>query len=251
METAGNEAPGRPFPRMIVGVVLLVIGALGGWLAHRTLTGAGVAENDRAAVQMVVRNYLLDHPEILPAAMERLRAKENRAQLAGIRGDVEKPFPGAVLGNPNGKTTLVEFTDYACGYCRRSVDDVEALIAERPDLRVVMRELPILSPESADAARWALAAAEQGKYAAFHRALFTSGRLSADTIAAASRSAGLDLARAKATIAQPGVDAELGRNVAFAHQLGFQGTPSWIAGDNIFSGAIGKAVLAKAIGASS
>jgi protein-disulfide isomerase len=112
---------------------------------------------------------------------------------------------------------------------------------------VVVRELPILSPQSADAAKMALAAAEQGKYGAFHRAMFAAGRPSPETIAAAAQTAGIDMDRARRTIADPRVEAELMRNVDFARQLGFNGTPSWIAGERLLSGAVGKAKLSEAI----
>lgn len=207
----------------------------------------GIVVGGRRAVESVVHDYILEHPEILPQAMENLNRKESGKQLSGVRAELEKPFPGAVLGNPMGKVTLVEFSDYACGYCRQSVAEVDALIAEHPDLRVVMRELPILSPESADAARWALAAAEQGKYAAFHKAMFDIGRPGADTIKAVADAIGLDMTRAKAVIADPRTEAELKRNYAFAQQLGFNGTPSWVVGDEIISGAVGKERLTKAI----
>jgi protein-disulfide isomerase len=224
---------------IVLGVVLLLGGGAAGWLWR--------GQADKPAIEKVVRDYILANPEILPQAMENLARKENAKQLSGIRTEVETPFPGAVLGNPDGKVTLVEFTDFACGYCRQSVADVEALIAEHPDLRVVIRELPILAPESAEAARWALAAAEQGKYPAFHHAMYAAGRPSAETIRAAAEAAALDIDRAKATIADPRIEAELKRNYDFAQQLGFNGTPSWIAGDQIISGAVGKDRLQAAI----
>jgi protein-disulfide isomerase len=220
-------------------LVLLLAGVAAGWFWR--------AQTDQSAIEKIIHDYILDNPEILPEAMENLRLKENAKLLTGIREDVERPFPGAILGNPNGKVTLVEFTDYACGFCRQSVGDVEALLREHPDLRIVIRELPILSPESGEAARWALAAAEQGKYTAFHNALFAAGRPSAQTIQAAAAVAGLDMARAKATIADPRIEAELKRNYEFAQQLGFSGTPSWVAGNQLLSGAIGKERLSKAI----
>lgn len=234
-----GSGPGNRALRIALGAALLLAGGLAGWIWR----GAG----DKVAIEKIVHDYVLEHPEILPQAMENLARRESAKQLSGIRGDVEKPFPGAVLGNPQGKVTLVEFTDFACGYCRQSVAEVEQLIAEHPDLRVVVRELPILSPESGEAARWALAAAEQGKYAAFHNAMFAAGRPGADTIQAAAQAAGLDLPRARATIADPRIEAELKRNYAFAQQLGFNGTPSWIVGDQIISGAVGKERLTKAI----
>ncbi|MEY4161239.1 MAG: hypothetical protein RLZZ136_1860 [Pseudomonadota bacterium] len=219
------------------------LGAIaGGWWQSRY---GGAAEQDR--IGAVVHAYLLEHPEVLPEAMEALQKKENAKQLSGLRAAVEKPWPGEVLGNPAGKVTLVEFTDFACTYCRHSVADVEALIAANPDLRVVVRQLPILSPESADAARMGLAAAEQGKYPAFHKAMFAAGRPDKLTIAAAAQAAGLDLARAQQVIVSPGIEAELARNLEFARQLGFNGTPSWIVGDALLSGAVGQEKLAKAI----
>jgi protein-disulfide isomerase len=219
------------------------------WQSQRSFTdaAASLGAGERAAIEKVVRDYVLENPEILPEAMENLRRRETLKLLAGVRDKVETPFPGAVLGNPAGKVTLVEFSDFACGYCRKSVGEVESLIAANPDLKVVLRQLPILSPASADAARMSLAAAEQGKYAAFHRAMFAAGNPGQATIEAAARVAGLDLDRARRTIADPRIDAEIERNMQFARQLGFQGTPSWVIGEEIHSGAVGVEQLSRSI----
>ena len=233
----------RQIPTVAIAALCLVLGAAGGWFWQSRHIGTA----DRAAIETVVHDYLLEHPEVLPAAMEALQKKENAKQLSGVRGDVEKAWPGGVLGNPQGKVTLVEFTDFACTYCRQSVADVEALIAANPDLRVVVRQLPIIAPESADAARMALAAAEQGKYPAFHRAMFASGRPNKTSIEAAARAAGLDLDRANRTMAEGRIEEELARNIDIARQLGFNGTPSWVIGDRLLSGAVGEEKLAKAI----
>lgn len=238
---------------VFAGLLVALAGGLVGWSWHaRTLRddpAAALATSDRAAIEQVVRDYILNHPEVLPEAMDNLRKRETAKQLSGVADTVGQPFPGAVMGNPNGKVTLVEFTDYACTYCRQSVRDVEALIAANPDLRVVVRELPILSPESANAARMALAAAEQGKYAAFHNAMFAIGRPDAQTIAAAARQAGLDMARAQKVYTDPKVEAELASNLELARQLGFNGTPAWVVGEAMLSGAVGQEELAKAIAA--
>src|SRR5918993_317899 len=137
---------------------------------------AGAAAWDFAGLRKdPTREYLLANPEVLPEAMEVLQRREQTARIEPLRAELETPFPGAVLGNPDGKVTLVEFTDYACTYCRQSVADVTALIRANPDLKVVIREYPILAPESVDAARMALAAAQQGRYAVFHDAMFRLG----------------------------------------------------------------------------
>ncbi|MCZ8325754.1 MAG: DsbA family protein [Sphingomonadaceae bacterium] len=231
-------------PWMILALALTALaGGVGGWLWGSRST----APTDKAAIEQVVRDYLLEHPEILPEAMQRLQQREAQKQLASAGDDLEKAFPGAVLGNPAGSVTLVEFTDYACGYCRASVPEVEALIAANPDLKVVIRELPILSPASADAARWALAAAEQGRFEAFHKAMFAAGRPDGQSIEQAARAAGLDLERARRTAAEPQVEAELKQNLTFAQQLRIDGTPAFVVGDQMMAGAVGREVLQNAI----
>ncbi|EJL33204.1 protein-disulfide isomerase [Novosphingobium sp. AP12] len=213
------------------------------------LVGAGGWYGGRIAVEHVVHDYILDHPEILPQAMENLQKRQATQALSGVRQNVETPFPGAVLGNPNGKVTLVEFTDFACGYCRQSLGDVQGLIAKNPDLRIVVRELPIISPHSPDAAKMALAAAEQGKYPQFHDAMFAAGQVDTPTIEAVAQKVGLDMDRARRIAASPTVEAELSRNLEIAQRLGFSGTPSWIAGERLIAGAVGIDQLSEAVNA--
>lgn len=193
------------------------------------------------------RDYLLANPEVLPEAMEVLQRREQLAQIEPLRRELETPFPGAVLGNPQGTVTLVEFTDYACTYCRQSLADVEALVAANPDLKVVIREYPILAPESAEAARMALAAAQQGRYAQFHDAMYRLGPPSAESIEAAAKEAGVDLARARAAIATGAFDGHLQANYALAAKLGLSGTPGWVVGGQALNGAVGVQRLTDAI----
>ena len=111
----------------------------------------------------------------------------------------------------------------------------------------MIRQLPILSEASADAARMGLAAAKQGRYAAFHHAMYAAGRPDAASIEAAARVAGLDLAQARQDMADPRIASEIEANLEFARQLGFNGTPSWVIGEEIHAGAVGREVLAAAI----
>ena len=232
-------------PLVLSGAALLLAGGATGWV----LGGSSASAGSKAEVEGIVRAYILAHPEILPEAMENLRKKETGKQLGAVGAKLEVAFPGAVMGNPNGTMVLVEFTDFACGYCRASVPEVDALIAANPDLKVVVRELPIIAPTSADAARWGLAAAEQGKYPAFHKAMFATGRTDAASIEGAAKASGLDLGRARKFIADPRVDAELKNNIELARQLGIDGTPSWVVGDQLLAGAVGRDELSKAIAA--
>jgi protein-disulfide isomerase len=193
------------------------------------------------------RDYLMANPEVLPAAIEVLQQRDTLARLEPLRRDLETPWPGAVMGNPQGTVTLVEFSDYACGYCRQSLEDVNQLIAANPDLKVVIREYPILSPGSMDAARMALAAAQQGKYAAFHDAMFERGPPTDATIEAAAQAVGVDLTMARTAIVAGVFEPHLQANASFAAALGISGTPGWIVGDQLLNGAVGRAALGEAI----
>jgi len=241
--TVETQTSGGGTSRIVLVIALMAVAAVGGWFAHRQFAPA----SDRAAIEQIVRATILEHPEILPEAMENLQRNQGRDQLAQVRGSVERPFPGAVLGNPRGSVTLVEFTDFACGYCRKSVEDIAALAQQNPDLRIVVRELPIISPHSAAAAKMALAAAAQGKYRQFHEAMFAAGQLDPASIEAAARASGLDLDRARKVAASAPVAAEIQQNLAMAQKLGFAGTPSWVAGDQLIAGAVGVDKLAEAV----
>ncbi|MEQ1497698.1 MAG: DsbA family protein [Novosphingobium sp.] len=223
------------------GLLLLGAGAAAGW-AYERASGGG-----QEAFEQRVRSYLVAHPEVLAEAADAYRKQNEGKQVADVADRLEQPFPGAVLGNPGGKQVLVEFTDFACTYCRTSVPVIEALIAANPDLKIVIRELPIIAPTSPDAARWGLAAAQQGKYPAFHNAMFAAGRTDMASIEGAARAAGLDLESARTFAASPTATAELAANLDMARKLGIDGTPSWIAGEQLVTGALGQAELAKLI----
>ncbi len=193
-----------------------------------------------------VREYLLENPEILPKMVEELQRKESAEGLEEVAGEIATPYPGAVLGNPEGSVTLVEFSDYGCGFCRKSNADVDALIGANPDLKVVIREWPIF--EGSDkAAKMALAAAQQGKYTAFHNAMFAAGAPSDATIKQAAQQAGLDEAKAQKYIASDAASFEFAKNAAFAQRLGFSGTPVWVIGGRVIEGAVGAEQLQDAI----
>jgi len=217
--------------------------------ANRAAAAAGLDPKQRSAMEAIVRDYILQNPEIITDAVTILRQRDTLRKLESVKAEVTAPFPGAVLGNPDGDVTLIEFSDYACGYCRASLNDVRKLISEDKGLRIVVRELPILSEESGEAARWALAAAKQGKYAAFHDAMYAAGRPGKISIDAAARKAGLDIDAARSFAAGDAAKAEVARNIQFAQTLGFGGTPSWIVGDQLLEGAVGYDALKKAIAA--
>jgi protein-disulfide isomerase len=218
----------------LVLVVLLgaAFGAGGMWLAERAAPGK-LGAADQAQVERVVHDYVLANPELIPQAMQKLQERESGRAVAANRARVETPYAGAVMGNPNGDVTLVEFFDYNCGYCRASLPTIDRLVKSDPKLRVVFRELPILAEESRDAARASLAAAKQGRFAAFHEALYAGGQVSAQSIAAAARQSGVDLSKIP-----DDADTEVASNLQLAAKLGISGTPAWVVGDKLLSGAL-------------
>ena len=212
-----------------------------------SVTAAGVDEKQRIAIEAIVRNYILENPEIIPEAVEILQQRQNVKRISAIRNTAETPFAGAWAGNKNGDVVLVEFSDFACGFCRRSNADVERLISEDPNLKVVYRELPILSDASADAAKMAMAAARQGKYKAFHKAMFGGARPNNASIQLAAKKAGLDLTKANVFIASEASQTEIDSNLNIARTMEFTGTPAWIVGNQSMVGAVGYSELKKAI----
>jgi len=225
-------------------VVLAALAGAGGSFAVQQLSGTPAGAG--------VRAYLLDHPEVIPEAMQKLQDRETAKQatesgktVAANRSAIVTPYGDAFAGNPSGDVTLVEYFDYNCGYCRASLPMLHDLVASDPKLKIVFRELPILSPESRTAARASLAAAEQGKFGAFHDALYAAGPLSEARIAKVSAQSGVDLSKASPTR----TDAEISRNLSMARELGMTGTPSWVIGDRVFSGALPIDDMRKAIAA--
>jgi protein-disulfide isomerase len=215
--------------------------------ADDAVAAAGMSAADRKATEALVKAYILENPEIITDAVAILQQRQVTERLSAAGNDIAKPFPGADAGNPKGDVTIVEFTDYNCGFCRASVPDIQRLLKSDSNLRLVYRELPILSQSSRDAALWALAAARQGKHKAFHDALFAAGPADETNIAAAARQAGLDMAAARAFAASPQANQEIERNLAFMQQIGFNGTPTFIIGDQILEGALGYDALKRAV----
>jgi protein-disulfide isomerase len=219
-----------------------LIGAGAVWSYDRFAAPGGAGQ---AQIERVVHDYVLGHPEIIPQAIQKLQDRQSGELVAANSDAIVKPFGSAWAGNPQGDVTLVEYFDYNCGYCRASLPLIADLIKRDPKLRVVYRDLPILSDESRLAARVSLAAAQQGKFLGFHDALYAGGPVSNASIAAAAAKAGVALAG----IDTASVDAEIARNMQTAAKLGMNGTPSWVVGNRVLSGALPIEEIEKAIAA--
>jgi protein-disulfide isomerase len=210
------------------------------------------AEMDAAQkeeIGQIIHDYILAHPEILDEAAQALQEKRDQ-QLADAQQKVIAAKAGTifnsenqmVLGNPDGPITLVEFFDYNCTYCRRAVSDMSALLEANPDLRVVMKEFPILSEGSVEAARISVAVKELApdKYLDFHRELFSRpGQASATKALEIATDLGLDTDALRTAAKAKDVTAGLQEVHQLATDLGISGTPSYVIGKEIVPGAIG------------
>ncbi len=216
---------------------------IGGLIGGAAVALAGPILGLGAASPEAVRAALASDPAMIPDAMEALHARERAGAVVANRQALATPFRHAVAGDPDGDVTVVEFFDYACGFCKRSQPAVAALLRDDPKVRLVYRELPILGEASIAAAGASLKAAGTDRYRAFHDALFAAGPTA---LAAAAARAGLPLDRL-AGAPDAAERAELAKNLDLARALGVSGTPAWVIGDRVIDGAVDEAELKAAV----
>lgn len=234
--------------RAIWALAAVLVAAIGGGVLAATTTGSVVGSTDRTAIEKIVRDYILEHPEIIPEAMNRMQTREVEKLLSSNRKEIETPFAGAVAGNPRGDVSVVVFFDYACPFCRQGHADVAKLAATDKGVRVVYRDFPVLSPASDEAAMASLSAAQQGRYERFHNVMFeTPGKVAHERTIAVVRLAGLDELRTAKDLEAPLLRAEIKKNLDLGRALGLTGTPSYIVGNQILSGAVGYDKLRQAV----
>ena len=237
-----------PFLSALAAVGLAAAGPLPAQAHDPEETGAPIVTADDlpvAAIRRIVRDYLIEHPELLLEAQQALMAKraerqaeQARAAIRRYRSELFTDPETPVAGNPEGAVALVEFFDYRCGHCRRSKPILDTLLAENGDLRLVYKEFPILGPESTLAARAALASRAQGGYAAFHDGLMAAeGALDRALVFEIARSVGLDRERLARDMAEPAIDDLIRRNTVLADALGIDATPSFVIGEHVIRGA--------------
>lgn len=209
----------------------------------------------REQVEQIVRDYLLRNPELLIEVMDALEQKRQAAsaatQTAAVkqrRDEILRDPAAPVAGNPSGDATIVEFFDYRCPYCKRVMAPLMQMLKEDGQLRFVFKELPILGPDSVVAARAALGAHAEGKYLAMHEALMRA-RPPYDeaSILKIAGEIGLDPARLKAAMNRPEIDAALERNRALAQELAITGTPAFVIGERVVTGALDLDTLKKLV----
>src|SRR5689334_10551285 len=216
------------------------------------------SDTQRGDIEKIVRDYLIAHPEVLEEAMNELtkrqaaaEAEKHQASIAKNADTIFNSPRGVTIGNKDGDVTFVEFFDYNCGYCKRAMADMLDLMKTDPKLKVVLKEFPVLSQGSVEAAQVAVAVRMQApqKYLDFHQKLL-GGRGPADKARAiaAAKEAGLDTAKIEKDLASPEVKATIEENFKLAEDMGLNGTPSYVIGKQIVVGAVGLDGLKEKIG---
>lgn len=226
------------------------------------LAQAQISEKDKKAIEEIVRNYILEHPEILPEAINILQSRQEAAQQAQM-GEVIAKSQNALLrdgfsvvvGNPTGDVTLVEFYDYRCPYCVQAHSDIEKLIKEDKNLRVVYKQFPVKDhpdqpPVSLTAARMAQAIYKQGLplFLTFHEKLMAQNtRFSMDDLGRIATEIGVDMTRLNTDMQDPKIIDGIRTTFELANDIGLSGTPTFIIGQQVIVGAQGYSRLKEAI----
>jgi len=219
--------------------------------AAETPAPQGFSADQTREIENIVKNYLVQHPEVLQEAMDALdkHQKEADAEKARVtikdnKATIFNSAHQVVLGNPDGNVTMVEFFDYNCAYCKRALPDMMSLLKTDPDLKFVLKEFPVLGPGSVEAAHVAVAARMQDptgkKYIEFHQKLL-GGRGPADKARAlaVAKEIGFDMARIEKDMNSDEVKDTIDENMKLADELGVSGTPSYVVGDQVVVGAVG------------
>ena len=210
------------------------------------LVRPGAAEMTQAEIKQLALEAILENPEIIRQAITLLQQRDEassatqvQALLSEQRTLLERDPNAPVIGNNKGDVTVIEFFDYNCPYCKRAWSELNTVMAQDPDVRVVLREWPILGEASVYATRASLAARKQGRYVDFHNALMASkGRAQPASVMAIAKSVGLDTAQLKADMKSPEIDEHIETSMRLARALNFSGTPAYIIGDALAPGMV-------------
>ncbi|WP_298912019.1 DsbA family protein [uncultured Algimonas sp.] len=210
---------------------------------------ADPGQMSKSDVEEIVRAYLLENPEVIREALIELDRKDSQAELqdsvdaiAELSDQIFRDPRDYSIGPKDAKVQLVEFFDYNCGFCKRSTDWVEATIEKHPDdVRVVFKELPVLTGRDGTshmAARAALAAARQGKYRQMHFAMMGERALNRKRVLDLAKTMGLDTEQLERDMKDPAIDRQIADNLALGQRIpALTGTPFFIVNDEFVSGA--------------
>jgi protein-disulfide isomerase len=225
------------------------------WSFGSTASAAEFNDGQRREIETIVKDYLLANPEILQEAAQALERRQKQAEdeqrKDGLVKNADQLFRDKsdhVAGNPKGNVTMVEFFDYNCPWCKKSFPDVMALVGADKELKVVLKEFPILGADSEYAAKAAIASGKQGKYLELHRAMYEhEGRVTTEAVDKIAAGVGLNMEQLKRNMDDPETAKIIARNRELAQALAINGTPAFIIDDKLFPGYLPKDELASAI----
>lgn len=225
-------------------------------LAADSPTAAPFTDAQKAAIEDMVRELITKkEPEMIIKAAQAVQnrqesASAEKAQKAMI-SNKDKIFNNSnspVGGNPKGDVAIVEFYDYQCGYCKLAQESVEKILSEDKNVKFIYKEYPILGANSVEAAKASVASMKQGKFLAFHDALMSvKDHLSDDIIFKVAKDTGLDVERLKKDMADKSVETLIKDDLSLGKDIGANGTPTFIIGDQLFPGAVPYDNMKKAI----
>jgi protein-disulfide isomerase len=216
------------------------------------------SDSQKQAIEGMFKDFLMKNPEAIQDALMELDRRQQSAQeeakksiLKTERSAIFEAQDAIVVGNPKGNVTLVEFFDYNCGFCKRSLNDLQEMIKSDPQLRVVLKDFPVLGPESVEASRVTLAAKRQLKaeqIMEFHTRLMNQrGRINGEKALQLAREMGLDAEKIQTDMNSPAIKTTLESHMRLADKLSITGTPAFILGESVIVGAVGVAPLRKAV----
>ena len=239
-----------PATALAVMVALAAIAAPASAQQNETLT-------DQAKMEQIIHDYLMAHPEVIIEAVDKYQKDQEKASaqkqaqaLVDRRDELLHTATDPIIGNPSGDVTVVEFFDYRCPYCKSVAAAFIDLYDKDGKVRLVLKEFPILGPESEFASKAALAAQKQGKYREFHLAMMTfKGKLTDDDVRNLAQQVGIDVAKLEQDMKDPAIADTINRNYALAEALGIKGTPAFILGNELVPGAITADEMQKRIAA--
>lgn len=222
-----------------------------------TVQASSFTDKQEAEIERIIHDYLVSNPEVLVKAFEALERRSEDERVSQTRDAVKEHSKALyndaedfVAGNPKGDVTLVEFFDYRCIYCKRSYEPLMDFIKKDGNIRLVLKEFPILGSASLEASKAAMAAQKQGRYMDMHKGLFThKGDLDSNAIDAIAKKAGVDVAKMREDMNDPDLAGRVSRAYRLAEALGIDGTPAFIAGGKLHPGMMDEERLTELVSA--
>ncbi len=243
--------------RHFIAIICAALITLSGFVAVGVAQDKTFTSEQKAAIENMIRDYLISNPQVMQEIIQSWQADQRRNQAVQQEEKIQKMRTAVIAnkadvfrskfdfstGNLKGDVTIVEFFDYNCGFCKRSLPDILALLNTDKNLRLVVKEFPILGPGSVYAARAAIASKKQNKYWEFHVALMRTRGISEAQVLRVATKIGLNINKLKKDMEAPEVAQEIDANMKLANKLGVNGTPAFVIADRPIPGAVGLATL--------